>query len=114
MNFAKKSSTYITNTKYGHRENETITFKYLSTPGFTEPWTKERFAQIDYILIGERWKNSVLDSKSMPKIAMDTDHLMVMAQVKIKFKQNARKEIAENHLNSENLHIKKDKSSIRK
>ena len=43
--------------------------------------------QIDFIMIRNRWKNAILTSKTLPGADCGTDHELLMAQLKVKFKK---------------------------
>ena len=51
-----------------------------------QPWTPDRFAQIDHLMCPQRWKNSIKDVESRTDIAVDSDHAMIIARIKIKLK----------------------------
>ena len=55
------------------------------------PWPPESFAQLDFVLVPERWKNSLLDVHSRPDFFIDSDHYIVCAVGRVKRKQESRK-----------------------
>ena len=65
----------ITNTLYNHHKRNRYT--WISPDGQTRN-------QINYILINQQMKTSVLDSKARPGADADSDHNLVIAKVRLK------------------------------
>ena len=55
-----------------------ITFREAGVP-HAPPWAPNKFAQIDFLPIKNRWKNSVLDVMSHTDWLIDSDHYLVVA-----------------------------------
>ena len=51
--------------------------------------------QIDYIIINKRFRNSVLDAKTCPGADCYSDHVPVIANIKLKLKKINKKRIDE-------------------
>ena len=47
--------------------------------------------QIDYILIGRRWRTTILATKTRPSIDCGSDHQLLVAKIKIKLRQKKRR-----------------------
>lgn len=67
------------------------TYKEPSTDGFKEPWTPDRFSMLDLCPIPDRWKNIVKDVESKPGIAINSDHAMIVAKIKLNLKGELKK-----------------------
>ena len=53
------------------------------------PWPPENFAQLDFVLVPERWKNSFLDVHSRLDFFIDSDHFFDCAVGRVKRKQES-------------------------
>ena len=49
--------------------------------------------QIDYILIGRRWRTAILVTKTRPSADCGSDHQLLVAKLKIKFRQKKRRSV---------------------
>ena len=54
------------------------------------PWTPDRFAQLDLFLAPNAFKNCVKDVESRPDIAVNSDHVIVIAKLQLKLKAIAQ------------------------
>uniref|UniRef100_A0A8D8R613 Craniofacial development protein 2 n=1 Tax=Cacopsylla melanoneura TaxID=428564 RepID=A0A8D8R613_9HEMI len=77
-----KNNLVITNTWFKHHERRIYTWK--------SPGDKYR-TQIDYIIVRQRYRNQIKDSRSYASPDIASDHNMVMAKGIIKFKSLNRK-----------------------
>ena len=82
VDFCKRSKMVITNTWFKHEKRRRYTWK---RPGDTA-----RF-QLDYILVKQRYRNSVKNSRSYPGADVNSDHNLVMAKIQLKLKKLRRK-----------------------
>ena len=57
---------------------------------WTTPWDRVR-NQIDYILIGRRWRTTILVTKARP--SEDCDHQLLVAKLNIKLRQKKRRSV---------------------
>ena len=64
----------------------------METKGFAPPWTTDRFATLDYCMMQDRWKNATVNVECKPKIAINSDHAMLVSKVKTKRKGENKKE----------------------
>ena len=74
IEFCKRNDLILTNTWFQNEKRRRYTWK---NPGDTERY------QIDYILINQRYRNSVKNSKSYPGADIDSDHNLVMMKMNI-------------------------------
>ena len=81
VDFCKRSKMMVTNTWFEHEKRRRYTWK--------KPGDTDRF-QIDYILVKQRYRNSVKNSRSYPGADADSDHNLVMAKIKLKLKKVLR------------------------
>ena len=49
--------------------------------------------QIDYILIGRRWRTTILVTKTRPSADCGSDHQLLVAKLKIKLRQKKRRSV---------------------
>ena len=78
VEFCKKNKLMITNTWFEQEKRRRYTWK--------KPGDTGRF-QIDYILVKQRFRNSVKSSWSYPGADMDSDHNLVAMKVNVKLKK---------------------------
>ena len=85
----------VSNTWFQHSFSKQVTYKEPGTsvlPSGSAFWDPSLFAQLDYCLCPERWKNVVRDVASDPFANVHSDHLPLMAKVKLSL--GARKAVA--------------------
>ena len=56
------------------------------------PWTPDKFAQLYFLLTNYRWKNSVLDVTSHTDWFIYSDHYLVLAKLRVKFKHTQKRD----------------------
>ena len=82
VEFCRRRSMMVTNTWYEHNERRRYTWK--------KPGDSARY-QLDYILVRQRYRNSVKDSRSYPGADIDSDHNLVMAKIAVRLKMNVKR-----------------------
>ena len=81
IQFCKENQLIVTNTFYEHPMRRRYTWK---SPG-------ERYRnQIDFILVRERFRNSVKQARSYPGADIASDHNPVLVKLNVKLKKNKR------------------------
>jgi hypothetical protein len=78
INFCERHDLIITNTWFKKRKTKLYTWK---NPGDTSRY------QIDYILVKQRFRNSVKDVKTMPGADIDSDHNLLVADIETRLKK---------------------------
>jgi len=88
LEFCAKHNLIITNTCFDHHRRRRYTWKM--------PGDINRY-QIDYIMVKNRFKNQVKESRSYPGADIDSDHNLVMMKCELKFKRitGKKKEITQ-------------------
>lgn len=81
VNFCRDHNLIVTNTWFQHPERRLYTWK---SPADTEQRIVRN--QIDFILINNRFKNNIIDVKTCPSADVQSDHNLLMANMKIKYK----------------------------
>eukprot|EP00972_Heterocapsa_arctica_P073538 10861108-Heterocapsa_arctica.AAC.1 len=74
------------NTFFHKPPREKATCKFVGVVGNIGPWTTDRYFEIDFCLVRNRWHNSILDIKTDPFTNIATDHKMLKVQFKQKLK----------------------------
>ncbi|KAI5711321.1 hypothetical protein M8J75_016072 [Diaphorina citri] len=82
VEFCTRNRLVITNTCFDHHKRRRYTWK---APGDI------RRAQIDYILVKERFKNQVKNCRSYPGADIGSDHNLVMMNAELKYKKLEKK-----------------------
>ena len=76
------------NTNYQKREGKLWTYTYANN-------TK---AQIDYVLINKKWKNSALNCEAYSSFkGVSTDHRIVMVKIRLSLRKNAKRTATTKH-----------------
>ena len=88
IDFCKFNGYILSGTFIDKPASQQCTYKFATTNGFVGPWTPDRFAQIDHLICPQRWRNSIKNVESRTDIAVDSDHAMIIARVKIKLKND--------------------------
>ncbi|KAK2724824.1 hypothetical protein QYM36_001335 [Artemia franciscana] len=78
IDFYRDNELFITNTMFRHRERRKVTWR--SSGGRTAN-------MIDYILVGKRWKSSVLNTVSIAGGDFDSDHVLVMFELRSRIRK---------------------------
>jgi endonuclease/exonuclease/phosphatase family metal-dependent hydrolase len=81
IDFCKRMGMVATNTWFSHEKRRRYTWK--------KPGDTERF-QIDYILVKQRYRNSVTNSRAYPGADANSDHNLVVANIRLKLKKIQR------------------------
>ncbi len=68
------------------QKHQQITYRSIGTQAFAPPWDKPNYAQLDYTLIPQRWRNLIRDVNARTDTAIDSDHALCIADVHIKLK----------------------------
>ena len=76
--FCRRNKFVVTNTLFQHHRRRRYTWK---KPGDTGRY------QIDYILVRQRYRNSVKNSRSYPGADADTDHNLVVMKINVMLKK---------------------------
>ncbi len=59
------------------QKHKQITHRSIGTGAFAPPWDSPSYAQLDYLLIPQRWRNLIKDVNARTDIAIDSDHALV-------------------------------------
>ena len=81
VEFCKRLNMVATNTWFRHEKRRRYTWK--------KPGDTGRF-QLDYILVRQRYRNSVKNSRAYPGADIYSDHNLVMAKMELKLKKIQR------------------------
>ena len=83
VEFCRNNKFVLTNTWFQQHKRRRYTWK---KPGDID----EKRYQIDYILVRQRFRNSVKSSKSYPGADIDSDHNLVAMKVSVKLKRTVK------------------------
>ena len=83
VNFCLENNLVITNTMFKHHQRKMYTWN--SPDGHTKN-------QIDYIMISKRFRKCVLNSRAYPGADCGSDHNLVGAELKLRFRKHGRTE----------------------
>ena len=78
VEFCKRNKMVVTNTWFEQHKRRRYTWRH---PGGTNK------SQIDYVLVRQRYRNSVKSSQSYPGADVDSDHNLVAMRVELKLKK---------------------------
>jgi len=83
VDFCKRLGLVVTNTWFKHEKRRRYTWK---KPGDTGRY------QLDYILVKQRYRNSVKNSRAYPGPDVNSDHNLVMSNIRMKLKKIKKRE----------------------
>ena len=89
LNFCAGCDLYIMNTWFHKPAEHQITFREPSSQ-HEPPWVPSRFAQIDFVLAPNRWKNTIQDVTSRSNTFTDSDHYIVTADCRVKLMSRSK------------------------
>ena len=68
------------------KKTKQLTFRHMETT-HGPPWTRQNgYEMLDFILVPERWKNTVANAESDTSGFIPTDHYPIIATIRIKVK----------------------------
>jgi hypothetical protein len=86
VNFCKEHDMVIMNTFFEKEDKQLATYKKPGQHGWCPPWSCDRFAQLDYIVIPRRWRHSIRDVTARFEPSATSDHAMLLAIGQIRLK----------------------------
>jgi len=102
--FCKRQRLVATNTWFQQEKRRRYTWK--------SPGDRERY-QLDYIMVRQRYRNSVKNSRTLPGADADTDHNMVAMTVSLQLKFIRKRRIKTFKWNKEKIRTKMSELSER-
>ena len=93
VQFCLGNGMIIMNTQYQKEDKHYCTYTEMEAKGSAPPWTTDRFATLDYGIIQDRWRNAIVNVECKPNIAINSDHAMLVSNVKIKLKGESKKDM---------------------
>jgi len=84
--YCEYNELYIQNTKFQKQDANKCTYREPTT-NRGPPWDAHRYAEIDFIVNRQRWKNNVLNVQSDPMANVDSDHFPVWAVYRTRLKR---------------------------
>lgn len=100
VDFCQRNGLVITNTWFKKHHRRLYTWK--------SPGDRSRY-QIDYILVKQRFRNSIKDVTTVPSADIDSDHNLLTANVSTRMKKIRRRGMRKKRWNLENLKNTRDK-----
>ena len=85
VEFCIDNDLWVANSFFQKPPSSQITFREAGVD-HAPPWTPEKFAQLDFIIAPQRWKNCVKDAASQSTFCFDSDHYLVVARIEVKLK----------------------------
>lgn len=80
----------LANTLFDKPPQKLITYKLDKSAGNEPPYVKGKYDVIDYIIVPNRWKNTIKNVQSDIKSGLDSDHFPLIATTKVALKANYR------------------------
>ena len=84
ITFCQENGFVICNTWYQKSLSKLVTYRNVAAPNFQGPYTTDRYAQLDYVLINQRWKNCIQNVETNDQHAVSTDHKLLVAEARVK------------------------------
>ena len=96
LEFCVANGFVASNTFFQKSDEQLVTHKAVGVKHWSAPWQLHKYAQMDYVLINNRWKNAIRNTYTSFVHAVDTDHKLLVANVKFKLKANPPKSHPQN------------------
>ena len=77
--FCLTNDLSVRNTFCQKSEAQLVTYKSVGVKGWKAPWHLHKYAQMDYILINNEWKNAITNVSTSCVHTVETDHKLMMA-----------------------------------
>ena len=61
-----------------------MTYRNVTRPNFSAPYTTDRYAQLDFVLINQPWKKSITNVERTLRHPITTDHKLLVASLTTK------------------------------
>ena len=84
ITFCQENGFVICNTWYQKSLSKLVTYRNVAAPNFQGPYTTDRYSQLDYVLINQRWKNCIQNVETNDQHAVSTDHKLLVAEARVK------------------------------
>lgn len=86
VDFCRANEMLVANTWFQQPPAKQVTFKEPSThflPSDNNSWDPAHFAQLDFCLVPQRWRNSCINVYSQPRANLDSDHFPVVLLLQV-------------------------------
>ena len=91
MEFLMEKGYTVASTFFTKSQANLVTFRNTRTDRFAPPFSSDRFAQIDHILVNQKWKNIIHKFCTSDLAAQESDHKILTCKVKIKLAKIRRR-----------------------
>ena len=91
MEFVSTKELSVLNTWFQKDVKKLCTHKHHGINAEESDWTFNTFDQFDYILVNQRWKNACTNTENDYKCVLGSDHMPVIAYLRIHFKRPLKK-----------------------
>ena len=91
VEFCLEYGFVVSNTLFQKSDDHLVTYKSVGVKHWSPPWQLHKYAQMDYIVINNRWKNAIKNVDTSYIHTVDTDHKLLIASVKFQLKANPPK-----------------------
>ena len=84
IEFCLARNMVVKNTFFQKSDEQLVTYKSVGVKSWHPPWQLDKYAQMDFVLINQKWKNAVENIYTTAVHTVDTDHKLMIAEVKFK------------------------------
>ena len=92
INFCNEIDAVIINTCFQKPDDKLMTYKQNST-NIGPPYNRDRYEQIDYVVVPDRWKNSITNCETDKNNPIRSDHFPIITNIKIKLKADTNRNV---------------------
>ena len=82
--FCQNHGYVVTNTWFEKPISKLVTYRNPTSLTFEPPYNTNKFGQLDFILVNQRWRNSFHNVETSLPQAITSDHKVLMAHIKTK------------------------------
>ena len=88
LEWAMENDLVCSNTIFQKTPEKLVTYREKTTDLEDKDWNeKEKYAQIDFLWVPQRWKNSIINIESDTRSNFPSDHYPITATVRLKMEQ---------------------------
>ena len=91
VEFCLSNQLVAKNTFFMKPEADLVTYRAVGVKTWQPPWQLHKYAQMDFVLINDKWKNAITNVYSSHIHTVETDHKLMVAHIHFKLKTSSHK-----------------------
>ena len=92
LEYLRNTKKIVMNTFFQKTPSAKVTYKGMGIADKEQPFTPDRFAELDQCLINQKWRNSITNVESETGIYVNSDHFPVTITCEMKLEAKQKRE----------------------